>query len=240
MEDEIILNQKLYNAIASKDFNPDTVEELLQQGANPCGYINDDHDTCTLSEFLYAASDRMSSDMIDDYRIAQERLSTVIRLFLKHGFLDRLFYDEEADAAYHPISDLYLCCSREAAISLKMILDEGYRGELIDHYISDWFVEILYLSPFILSDEVYLNHLEWGSRMLMLIASYHDIFDADEYIRSCVNAENNDVRILSTFRDIDAYTYQIKYNSDMCEENPALGRVTIKDGVKNIWTFDFV
>lgn len=240
MEDEIILNQKLYNAIASKDFNPDTIEELLQQGANPCGYINDDHDTCTLSEFLYAASYRMSSDMIDDYRIAQERLSTVIRLFLKHGLLDRLFYNEEVDGEYLPIACMHHSCSREAAISLKMILDEGYRGASIDGYINGWFIDVLYLSEFVLSDEVYLNHLEWGSRMLMLIASYQDIFDADEYVRSCVNAENNDVRILSTFRDIDAYTYQIKYNSDMCEENPALGRVTIKDGVKNIWTFDFV
>lgn len=74
--------------------------------------------------------------------------------------------------------------------------------------------------------------------MLMMIASYPDIHEKDEYIRECMCLESNDKSFLGTFRDIERYTYCFEHNNDRNEENLALVFFYIKENDKIVWELD--
>ena len=190
-DEDIILNQKLYSEVTAEDFSMERIEELLKQGAQPLGYMDEEHDECVFSKMLCYASDHMSGQGIDDYNVARERLSRIVRLFLDYGMLNHLYYDEDEKIEFLPLWEMQFCCCRDAAISLKLILDAGYTGESVDDFVEHFFIDAEHVDPFDLNDNEYVYHLEWGIRMLMLIASYPDILVKDEYIRRCIHFDSN-------------------------------------------------
>jgi hypothetical protein len=238
MDNQVYLNNELYKAVIADEFNLEQIEDLLKQGAQPLGYLDDDKDDCVFCRMLCDASDHMSEQGLEDYNVARERLSKIVELFLKYDMLNHLFYDAEEQEEYLPLWDMQFCCCKDAAIALRMILDAGYTGESVDDFVEHFFVDAEHVDPFDLKDTLYVYHLEWGIRMLMLIASYPEILEKDEYIRRCIHLDSNDKKLLDTFRDIEKYTYCFEYNNDMCEENPALGFVYIKENDKVVWTLD--
>lgn len=200
--------------------------------------MDEDHEECVFSEVLCDASDHMDYQGIDDYNIARERLSKLVRLFLNYGMLNHLFYDTEEEKELLPLWKMQFCCCKDAALALKMILDEGYRGDSVDDFIEHFFLDAEHCDPFSLDDEYYLYHLEWGIRMTMLIASYPDIIENDEYVRDIIHLEENNKNLINTFRDIDRYEYSYEYSQDVHVHNRNLALVYIKDGDKIVWTLD--
>ena len=238
MDEEIKLNQELYNAVTAFYFNLESVEDLLKQGANPLGSLDDSKDTCVFTEMLCDASDHMSSQGVLDYEIARDRLVNTVRLFLDYGMLEKLYVDSEDNSKYLPLWEMQFCCCRDAAISLKMILDAGYRGKSLEDFIEHLLVDARHVDCFDINDEEYAYHIEWGSRMIMLIASYSDFMESSEYTQSCIEVENNDIAVIKKFRNFDAYSYTFVMNEDMCDENPILATLYISDKSEEIWSFN--
>ena len=162
MNEETRLNQQLYEAIKADDYSIDKVEELLKQGANPLGYLDEDYKwDCAFEEMLLDASEYACNREEDDYRVIRSRLGELTDLFLKYGMLNHLFYDEEEDTEYVPLEELKFLCYREGAVVLKKILDAGYTGETLKDFLGEFNIDILLIYGVDLDDESIVQRLEW-------------------------------------------------------------------------------
>ncbi|SOC16437.1 hypothetical protein [Pseudobutyrivibrio ruminis] len=225
--EQIKINKALYDAMEKDKYTE--IKKLINGGANPLDSHDDrDLEDSPLAKFLFFASMHVEDNP------GSTRITNMFSLLIENHLLDYIIYDEDGSDNL-PLWDLEFCCSKDAAVALKKILDAGYTGlsvnELVEHFWTD-----LFLADFMEFEGWKTDaHIEWGIRMMMLVASYPEILDKNEYIQRCVELKENKASNISFFRNIDGYS--IEYDEYTCVEDNKMTGLTVNMKVNNklIW-----
>lgn len=232
--EEIELNKKLYEECQKRNVDFDKVEALLKQGADPLG-PTDGHGWGLL-EHIYGNLVGPEGYENDQYL---PNLPKITELFLKYGMdisSPRIPYDFEN--SLHP---LFCFLEKEYGInSLKLLLDAGMDAES-----AAWFWDTAIFDQFNVcgynpNSEEWNERFVWMMKMVMLVASYDHILNADEDLYEIVGCAYNTYDI-HQFRNWDDYYYV--FDTSRCVRHPELYRSVVKiyevATDKEVWKIGF-
>ena len=223
------LNEKLYDAVMTDNAGMAEVEGLLELGADPLGsYDSIDPGGTTVGDlFCEVSTDRGLS----------ERMPELVRVFIDHGMdIGKRSFPSDDDV--HPLWCLQFDGNENGVRMLKLLLDQVLDIEsaeiLVDHIFTD--MEICSGSD--IGDERFAIGTMWSLKMVMLTASYPRILEKSDFIRSCVEIENNDPQNAPKFRVWNDFDYHIDIST--CTNVPhglqnAMLTITEKKTSKRVW-----
>ncbi len=222
---EIKLNKRLYDECMKEDVNFVLVEELLGQGADPLGATAE----CGWDLLLHIYGEvAFQSREMDSKNLPQ-----ITELFLKYGMdigKPRIPY---GDNSLHPLR--YFPFNENAIISLKMLLDDGVKADDVGEF---WAGEAFDQINVVREDPngECSQRFNCFAKMLMLIASYDHILEADEYLRKFIGCHYNAYDV-HKFREWNNFYY--KFDTSHCEQHPELYKSVIriyeKQTNKQVW-----
>ncbi len=193
------LNNALLEATDTCDLKE--VERLLKMGADPLGSPDESDPTDhILGELFCRAS--------DDDKLA-EILPQMIQLFFAHGMniASRNIANDGDDI--NPLWDLSFVSNENGLCILKTLLDCGLDYMSAEILIDHIFTDMDMCDGCGIDDEWFWNHTVDSLKMIMLVASYPEIIKRSEYIRRCIETDNNDIGVLEEFRSWNDFDYHI-------------------------------
>ncbi len=230
-EQEIILNNKLYEACSKPEPDYDEIERLLQQGADPLGATA--VSGWGLLEHVYGEvlCESQDSNSINLPRITE--------LFLKYGMdIDhpRIPYDD--DNSLHPMRQFAFVMNENSVYALEMLLDKGLSadavGEMWGHAL---FAMINVCCGDPVNDEFWNYECTWVLKLIMLCASYDHVRENDEDLRNFIGCSYNNYD-LHKFRKWNDFYYV--FDTSRCERRPELYQSVVniyhKETNDKVWT----
>lgn len=225
------LNLRLLKVCTAEKVDYSMAEDLLRQGAEPLGYI-EDHD---FPDNLYSA-------VIEDLAWAEDKNEDMVKiteLFLRYG-LDiskpAIPYDNED--ILNPIYTFLGYMRGSMMQTLRLLLDHGLSAE------DAWWGWGQELTDFLncsdcLEDEDVRGELPDYIHKLMLTASYPHVLEQDESLQFNIWLNQNHYD-LSRFREWDWYDFEV--NTSHCDRGyPGVARsiITLKDKEtgETVWRF---
>ena len=228
---EIELNRKLYEAACGEKINFAEVEELLKQGADPLGGIEEDG--LDLLEHPYGT---IAMESWDYHSVELPRLT---ELFLKYGMdIDNPRVPYDASWSLNPLWSFAFSLNENSIKALKMLLDKGVSadsfGALWGHAVTD--LCFVYEDP--ATDDFMNKECTWAMKTLMLGASYPHILENDSSLREFIRVYNNEYD-LERFRKWDDFYYE--YDTSHCIGSPQFERCIInineRESGKRVWRY---
>ncbi|MBQ1187210.1 MAG: hypothetical protein IIX54_05960 [Clostridia bacterium] len=228
--DEIELNNKLYDECCKEPINFAAVEELLKAGADPLGGTEAngwhllDH---IYGELVCGSQDNNSID-----------LPKITELFLKYGMnvdKPRIPYDDAN--SINPAWDFGFVTNENAIIALKMLLDCGLSADSFglfwDHVLTDFF-HIECGDP---QNDAFWNYeCVWSLKMMLLGASYDHILKNDKWLQKFLCCDYNTFDI-KKFRNWDNFDYY--FDTSHCVKHPdfykSIVHIYEKETGKEVW-----
>lgn len=205
------LNQKLYTAVSGEKIDLAYIEELLASGADPLGPLTEYESSCTLAEMFCEASEPTGWDDDNGCNQVREYMPKLVSMFLEYGMnpADIREKEDNADDTNSTMWSMALCCGKESTEVLKLLLDNGLKVKALEDFISHFYTDAEMCNGSDI-DEYYLDYLTYGFKMIMLSASYPEVLNSSEYLRSCIEMDNtnkgNDYD-LTGFADYERYEY---------------------------------
>ncbi len=203
------LNEKLYRAITAEKTNYIQIEDLLRQGADPLGALNDECETPL--QRMFCDAPWLDTD--------GGRLPKIMQLFLDCGFdCSRIQPSDDED---HNLDMwcLTFAISEGACAMLKIMLDNGLQAMPLNDFIEHFYFDAELIDDDLCEGEVpddYIDYLKWAMKMVMLSASYPHILSNNEYLQHCIelDATNKDNQYpLEKFRDYDNYEVHLDFST---------------------------
>lgn len=230
-QEEIKLNQMLYDECCKETINFATVEELLKAGADPLG--GTEATGIRLLDHIYGdiVGGSQYNNSVDLPRITE--------LFLKYGMnIDKPKIPYDNANSINPAWEFGFVTNENAIIALKMLLDRGLSyesfGLFCDHTITDFF-HIECGDP--QNDEFWNHECTWTFKMMLLGASYDHILNNDKDLKNFLCCDYNSYDI-KNFRNWDKYDYY--FDTSRCVKSPELYKSIIhiyeKESGKEVWT----
>ena len=225
------LNNRLLAVCTADVIDYSLAEELLKQGAEPLGEVDD----CGEPELVYNQVLMNFMDMENP----PEDFYLITELFLRYG-MDLSNPAVPYDYVLHPMW-AFSCYSKGDVVlqTLKLLLDNGLKAEDAAAFWMNEVSDFVNVSGSLLDDysfELFFDYI----RKLMLIASYPHILKADKDLRKEIwydyNCRDYDV---TRFRNWNEFDFDI--DTSHCERIPEVYKsiVTIKEKETGnpVWTF---
>ena len=229
-KNQIELTEELLLAAEKADLAE--VETLLQKGADPLGSPDEgDPDEHILGQLFCYAS--------DDDELAKA-LPNLVQLFYDYGMdisSRNIPFDDGNNI--NPLWNLAFCPSEAGLKTLKVMLDNGLDVQSAEILIDHIFTDMEMCDGCEIEDAWFRSRTIYALKMGMLAASYSEIMEQSEYIRSCLELEKNTPRRLGEFRNWNAFDYEIDIST--CDNIPfGLRNATVRifDLTSNahVWT----
>ena len=228
--EELALNRRLYEECAKKDIDYAVVEELLKQGADPLGLMQN-------SAFEYeSVYGLIVSEAFDEQG---EDLIRLTELFLKYGMdIDNPRIPYDADFV-SPLWNLGLSLEEYSIAILKMFLDYGCSSESFDMFWSTAMGDLIDVAcgdP--VEDDFWNKACVLSLKATMLAASYDHILNNCEHLKKFVGYSYNDYDI-HKFKNWNDFTYE--FDTSHCKRRPELFQSVItiyeNESKKAVWKF---
>lgn len=226
------LDQKLLEACTSDNIDLAYVEQLLKDGANPLGCVEDDGENDNLYDMvLYHFLDLEQADK-DDCAFIK-----ITELFLKYGMditQPEMPYDH--DDSINPMWSFAFYSSEAALQSLKLLLDRGLdadsAGICWGHELTD-----VGFAGFEVDNNSDCAMAAESFKKLMLFASYPHIISVDDDLKREIWYDENNYDV-SNFRDWNRYEYVFEptVHHDL---NKSIVKIFDKATKKEVWKFGF-
>ena len=200
---QIEINKLLYEAAVAPQLDTELIEEIINEGADPLGQYNTDE------EFVLEA---LFSDGQD--REFAKRLPLLVEVFLKHGM-------DIEKSEWNVLHCLTWVRDEYGIQTLMNILDAGISASYAESFTVELIGDILmfeaghYDSNTSFNDYTWSYSMEYAIKMILLIASYEQIFHSSRYIRELVCAKIEDADQLSRFRRWDDYQCEYTFNESI-------------------------
>ena len=228
------LNQKLCNAACSKESDIGIIAELMKQGGDPLGPIENDEESSALEELFLAAS-------IEENGLDQRALDA-LRIFIENGMNVGNIRPAPDEDSTCPMWCLSFWCRPRSIEVLKLLLDNGLRADAFNEFMTHFIEDASFVSGSEINED-YLEYLICGFKMIMLAASYEHMISSNEQLRKQIekdtlNADNSFV--LHSFRDYDSYIYSIDMSTCINIRyglNNALVTIREKVSGSSVWRF---
>lgn len=229
-QEEVELNNKLYEECTKDEIDCAAIEGLLKQGADPLG---------ATAVSGWGLLEHIYGEIICDICHSEGvNLPRITELFLKYGMdieNPRIPYDD--DNSLHPMWQFAFITNQNAIRALEMLLDKGLSadaaGEMWGHITFD-LIMIECGDPN--TDEVWRDVCTWTMKMIMFCASYDHILENDEELREFIGCSYNDYD-LHKFRKWDDFYYE--FDTSHCDSYPVFNRSIVrifeKGTNKEIW-----
>ena len=220
--DNRLLNIELYHACSSDPVDFDKVKQLLEKGADPMGFMDEDEFDVVYGEILYDRG-------IDDADTST--LEELTELFINYGMKDRWHeQNEKIKKAEYNVFWMMAFLSAEKAIPiLKLLIDENIEidvlNELVDHCAID--------SSMLLSEPEEVFNF---TRMLMYVASYGYIIEKDEYLRRVIDFDKNEYDLKKFSNPFQfCFTMEASEAKDPANNQGAVVQIFECDSKRFIW-----
>ncbi len=217
--DNIELNKELLEECLKENVNFDIIKELLNEGANPLGRIDDKYD----DEFLF---DELLCECQDEIT---PPLSTITKLFLYNGM--DIEKANNIDNCDH-LQCLEYVGNQEGIKTLELFLDNNLSSELIASVIDHIYTNDIWMIRSDLKDEgenhnIINESLKWECvmKILFLCLAYDYIFDNCENLRKIVDFDSN---------SYDRHKFKCYDNYYIKAENEMI-KVYEKETKDNVW-----
>ncbi|MEG0305790.1 MAG: hypothetical protein RR612_08155 [Oscillospiraceae bacterium] len=124
--------------------------------------------------------------------------------------------------------------------TLRVMLDNGLDYNSAEILVDHIFTDMDMCDGCDIDNTWFLNNTICSLKMIMLVASYPRIIEGSEYIRRCIEFENNNGLNLDSFRSWNDFDYNIDIST--CTNIPrGLQNATVtiinKANKKPVWTF---
>ena len=228
--EEIEMNKKLLEECSREIIDYASVEELLKYGADPLGGLAVCGWDLLRHVFGVIVGESQNNNSIN--------LPQITELFLKYGMdidAPRIPYDD--DNSINPLWLFSFVPNENSILALKLLLDHGLSAdsfaEFWSHAIFD-FVNIECGDPE--HDEFWNKECVWTFKMLLLGATYDDIFNADDDIGEviCSDCNTADIHIFRNWND-----FEYHFDTSNCVRHPELYGSVIhiysKDTGNEVW-----
>lgn len=224
--EEVVLNNRLSEECEKKEIDPQKIEALLKEGADPLGGSA----VCGWGVLDHVYGELIGPDCAN--------LPKITELFLKHGMnVDRPRVPYDGANSLNPLWEFAFAADEYGIRALKMLLDNGLSpdgfSEFVGHSLSEFTDEGG--DP---EDETRKKEYVWTLKMIMLGASYDHIISEDEDLREfiCLSLNEEDVHI---FRNWDDFEY--RFDTSHCPKDPepygSIVRIYSKKTGKEVWSF---
>jgi hypothetical protein len=239
-KERIELNKMLYEECLKTPLNPTAIQNLLHQGADCLGAIDENplnYDTHLFGELIGELSMRDGRN-----------LPRITKLFLDAGMdIEKPAIPYVDGDSINPLWELAFCANRNGIRTLKMLLDSGISKESADECWSHLITDTAYVYDGDLHCAYNLNHFISTLKMLMLIASNEEWVKSDPSLQFWIGYQHNDYD-LKKFRNCDSFIYEIDYskarsawNHDETTYDPvpngSIVRIYEKKTNKLVWAF---
>lgn len=232
-QEEVDLNNRLYEECSKEILNIKAIEELLKQGADPLGA------TSTSGwGLLYHIYGEILRDSQDSKSI---NIPTITKMFLKSGMdIDnpRVPYDDSD--SINPMWMFAFVMNENSIYALEMLLDNGLSADSVGEMWGHATCDILNIScgdP--CNDEFWNHECTWLMKMMMLCASYDHVLNNDEYLRRFIDYSHNNYD-LHKFRKWNDFYYV--FDTSRCKGKPELRGSVVKiyeaKSNKEVWEID--
>lgn len=216
--EEIELNKKLFAECQKATPNFELIEELLKQGVDPLG-PTDGHGW-ELLEHIYG--ELVGPDGYwDEYVVNVPRIT---ELFLKYGMnisTPRIPYDDN-----NSLNPMFCFVESKIGIkTLKLLLDAGLDADSAAEFWGTAIFDQFSVCNDDPNDEELHDRFVWMMKMVMLVASYDHVLNADESLYNMVGCAYNTYDI-HNFRNWDNYYYV--FDTSRCERHPELYKSVVK------------
>lgn len=203
-KDRIQRNALLYEACLQKTFNPDVIQALLSQGADPLGAIHEN------SNYY---DDHLYGEVICELSMQDGRnLPEITKLFLDAGMdIEKPIIPYDNINSLNPLWDLAFCANENGIRTLKLLLDAGISKESALTFFDHLTIDTASVYDGDLTYPACLNDFIWGLKMLMLVASHKDWVENDDYLQFWIGYQYNQYDI-KKFQNWDAFDYVIDYS----------------------------
>ena len=231
VKNQFELNKALLDAVTACGY--EKAEQLLRSGADPLGSADE---TAPAEHLLGQLFLEMQSN--DDLAAAFPKF---LELFYGHG-MDIAAHNIPTDDGdnIHPLWNLAFCQTEAGLRALHTMLEHGLDCDsaevLVDHILLD--MEMC--DGCEVEEDWWMESTAYGLKMVMLIASYPNLLDQSAYIRSCIELEKNNAKMLPMFRNWNNYDCHIDLST--CTNIPHGLRdaaLTIRDRKSGeaVWSF---
>lgn len=235
MTDQVKLNNELLSICTAQTVDYDRAEELLRQGAQPMGQVNEGYDISNL--YFEVVEELFDNDdtPIDFYLIT--------KLFLKYGLdvskpaVPYGFANDEHDDITNPLWMFSFRSNDVVKETLKLLLDNGLRSE---DAAMCWGCSVgdLITLGCDLRDEWERGEFIDYIKKVLLIASYPHVLNDDKNLQEEIWCDQNDYDLIK-FRNWNDYEYE--FDTTRCEKYPSAWKsiVTVieKTSGKAVWKF---
>ena len=226
------LDQKLLEACTSDNVDLAYVEQLLKDGANPLGCVEDyDGDNNLYDVVLYHFLD------LEQVGKDDSAFFEVTKLFLKYGMdISKPEIEYVDGEILNPLWSLAFFSSETARQIVKLLLDHGLDADSAracwGHKWSD-----LWLSKFTVDDDFDRELAVDSFQTVMLVASYPHILEEDSDFKRIIWFDENDYDT-TKFRNWHNYEYVLEptVNRNL---RASLVRIFEKATKKEVWKFGF-
>ena len=229
-EEEIVLNNRLYEACSKDQPDYEEIEGLLKKGADPLG--------ATAVSGWWLLNHVYGEILCESQDSGSVNLPRITELFLKYGMdIDhpRIPYDD--NNSLHPMWQFAFVINEHSVHALEMLLDRGLSadsaGEMWGHAIFD--LLNVYCGDLV-NDEFWRYECTWTMKVLMLCASYDYILDSDKSLRDFIGCGYNNYD-LHKFRKWDDFYYV--FDTSRCQGSPELYKSVVniyhKNSNEKVW-----
>jgi hypothetical protein len=226
------IDQKLLEACTADQIDLTEIEQLLKDGANPLGCVEDyDGDNNLYDVVLYHFLDLVQGDKDDS------AFFKITELFLKYGMdITQPEIPYNHDDSINPMWSFAFYSSEAALQSLKLLLDHGLdadsAGTCWGHELTD-----VGFAGFEVNNSCDCEMATESFKKLMLIASYPHIISVDDDLKREIWYDENNYDITS-FREWNRYEYVFEPTVNYYL-NKSIIRIFEKDTKNEVWKFGF-
>ncbi|MCR5083399.1 MAG: hypothetical protein K6B15_08000 [Parasporobacterium sp.] len=208
------INDELAKAITGNKIDYNYIAELMEKGADPLGILENGYDTSIDKLFCIGHEKWSYKDKNGRHRgCYSERFPKIMSLLIEKGFDCSRFKATEDGNRCLELWSLTFSISRGACETLQIMIENGLEIAAIEDFIGHFYMDSEMCDGSNV-DSRYKKYLTWAFKMIMLCASYPHILDGSEYLRNCIEIENNDNEYdMKKFRNYDNYLYRFDYST---------------------------
>ncbi len=232
------LNMRLLDVCMADVIDYQKAEELLLQGAEPLGYVEEcgdgDWPNNLYTQVVWHLYHGMETK--EDYY-------DITELFLRYGMdISKPSIPYDGDNILNPIGNYGGVKNDCMMRTMRLLLDHGLSADDAEEGWGGQISDFINCTG-IFSDEVVQLEFPYYVRMLMLIASYPHILDNDPYLQAEIWYQFNQGRCdLQRFREWD--WYDIDVDTSRCGKHPCVARSVVtlidKKSAEKVWKFGII